>query len=124
MYLTGQAVKLKIIVGESDYVYQRPLYEAIVFAAKKYKISGVTVTKGVMNYGSNSMGQSIKVFAMATDLPMVIEMVDKKERLTDFAAIVGRLMDKAGAGGIITLENVEVLHYGSGSSLISRNQDS
>ena len=113
MNLSGEAVKLKITVGENDIIYQRPLYEAIVYAAKKYKISGVTVVKGIMNYGANSMNQSIKVFALATDLPIIIEMVDKRERLTDFAEIVSRLMDKAGAGGIITMEDVQVLHYGA-----------
>lgn len=118
MNLSGKAVRLKIIVGESDTVYQRPLYEAIVFAAKKYKISGVTVAKGIMNYGSNSLLQSIKVFSLATDLPVIIEMVDRRERLTDFAAIVSRLMDKASAGGLITIEDVDVLHYGAGANLI------
>lgn len=113
MNLSGKAVKLKIIIGENDNVYQRPLYEAIVFAAKKYKISGATVTRGIMNYGANSLYQSIKVFALAADLPIIIEMVDKQERLTDFAAIVSRLIEKAGGGGLITLEEVEVLHYGT-----------
>lgn len=115
MNLTGKAVKLKITIGEKDSVYQRPLYEAIVFAAKKYKISGVTVVKGIMNYGANSLYQSVKVFALSPDLPVIIEMVDRYERLTDFAAIVSRLMDKADAGGLITIEDVEVLHYGNGN---------
>jgi uncharacterized protein len=115
MNLSGKAVRLKIIVGESDTIYQRPLYEAIVFAAKKYKLSGVTVVKGIMNYGANSLSHSIKVFALAQDLPVVIEMVDRHERLTDFAGIVVRLMEKASSGGLVTLEEVEVLHYGSGN---------
>jgi PII-like signaling protein len=121
MNLSGEAIKLKITVGENDIIYQRPLYEAIVYAAKKYKISGVTVVKGIMSYGSNSMNQSIKVFALAADLPIIIEMVDKRDRLTDFAAIVSRLMDKAGAGGLITLEEVNVLHYGTGIKTLETN---
>ncbi|WP_026474713.1 DUF190 domain-containing protein [Alkaliflexus imshenetskii] len=116
MNLNGNVVKLKIIIGEDDQVYQRPLYEAIVFAAKKYKLSGATVVKGIMNYGAGSLNQSIKVFALSHDLPVVIEMIDHRERLTDFAAIVSRLMDKAGAGGIITMEEVEVLYYIQGES--------
>ncbi|TCO10419.1 DUF190 domain-containing protein [Natronoflexus pectinivorans] len=111
MELSGKVVRLKIIVGESDQVYQRPLYEAIVYAAKKYKLSGATVVRGILNYGSGSLVQSIKVFSLATDAPVVIEMVDHRERLTDFAQIVSRLMEKADAGGIITLEDVEVLYH-------------
>ncbi len=113
MNLSGRVKKLKVIVGETDRVYQRPLYEAIVYAAKKYRLAGATVTPGIMSYGAESMIQSIKIFALASDLPMVIEMVDIEERLTDFALIVNRLIDKAGGGGLVTLEDVEVLRYGN-----------
>ncbi len=114
MHLFGKAAKLKIIVGENDLVYQRPLHEAIVFAAKKYKISGATVTKGVLNYGAQSIHQSVKIFALSNDQPMVIELIDYRDRLTDFAGIISKLMKKAEAGGIITIEDVEVLHYDAG----------
>lgn len=114
MNLSGKAAKLKIIVGENDLVYQRPLHEAIVFAAKKYKLSGATVTKGVLNYGAHSMHQSVKVFALSNNPPMIIELIDYRDRLTDFAEIISKLMKKAEAGGIITMEEVEVLYYSSG----------
>jgi uncharacterized protein len=116
MNLSGNAMKLKIIVSEGDQVYQRPLYEAIVFAAKKYKLSGATVTKGILNYGANSIAQSIKVFALASELPIIIELVDYKERLIDFAVIIEKLMDKAQSGGLITMEEVSVLRYGHKNS--------
>lgn len=112
MNLSGQVKKLKIIVGESDRVYQRPLYEAIVYAAKKYKIAGATVFRGILSYGAESMGHSGKIFALSDDIPVVISFVDVNERLSDFALIINRLMDKAGAGGLMTLEDVEVLRYG------------
>lgn len=111
MNLIGKAAKLKIVVGENDLVYQRPLHEAIVFAAKKYKLSGATVTKGILNYGAQSIHQSVKTFTLSQDLPVVIELIDYRDRLSDFAGIISKLMKKAEAGGIITLEEVEVLHY-------------
>lgn len=111
MNLIGKAAKLKIIVGENDLVYQRPLHEAIVFAAKKYKLSGATVTKGILNYGAQSIHESVKIFSLSNDLPVVIELIDYRDRLRDFAGIISKLMKKAEAGGIITLEEVEVLHY-------------
>ncbi|MFO8001282.1 MAG: DUF190 domain-containing protein [Marinilabilia sp.] len=112
MNLSGQVKRLIIIVGESDRVYQRPLYEAIVYAAKKYKIAGATVSKGMLSYGAESMIHSNKIFALSDDLPVVISMVDVNQRLTDFARIINRLMDKADAGGLITMEDVDVLRYG------------
>ncbi len=113
MNLSGKVKKLKIIVGETDRVYQRPLFEAIVYAAKKYKIAGATVTHGMMSYGAESMIHSIKIFSLANDLPMVIEMVDVEERLTDFSRIINRLIDKSGGGGLMTMEDVNVLRYGN-----------
>ncbi len=112
MNLSGPVKKLIIIVGESDKVYQRPLYEAIVFAAKKYKIAGATASRGFLSYGSESMIYSSKIFSLSDDVPIVISCVDLKQRLTDFANIVNQLMDKAGAAGLITVEDVEVLRYG------------
>ncbi len=112
MNLTGKLKKLVIIVGESDKVYQRPLFEAITYAAKKYKISGVTVTRGILSYGEKSLSHSSKIFALSEDKPMIITLVDVGDRLKDFALIINRLMDKANAGGLITLEDVNVLRYG------------
>jgi len=112
MNLSGQAKKLIIIVGETDRVYQRPLFEAIIFAAKKYKLAGATITKGVLSYGEENMLHSSKIFSLTDDLPVVITLVDVDKRLSDFAEIANRLMDKAEAGGLIFMEDVEVLRYG------------
>ncbi|MDK2841987.1 MAG: uncharacterized protein PWQ17_1492 [Anaerophaga sp.] len=112
MNLSGHARKLIIIVGESDIVYQRPLYEAIIYAAKKYNIAGATVSKGILSYGAESMLHSSKTFALSDDIPVIIGLVDVDERLSDFAQIINRLMDKAGSRGLITMEEVDVLRYG------------
>lgn len=111
MILEGDAKKLKIIIGESDRVYQRPLYEAIVFAAKKYKLAGITVTKGFMSYGADSLVHSIKVFSLSPEIPIILEMVDREERIYDFSEIVSKLFDKSGCGGIIFVEEVDVIKY-------------
>lgn len=112
MNLSGRVKKLVIIIGESDKVYQRPLFEAIIYAAKKYKMSGATITRGVMSYGEKSLLHSSKIFALSEDKPLVVSLVDVEDRLKDFALIINRLLDKANAGGLITIEDVEVLRYG------------
>jgi len=111
MNLLGESAKLKIIIGENDIVYNRPLYEAIVFAAKKYKLSGATVTKGILSFGAQSIHQSVKIFSLSKHPPIIVEIIDYKDRLTDFAEIVKKLMIKAKAGGIISMEDTEVLYY-------------
>lgn len=111
MILSGRAKKLKLIVSESEHVYQRPLYEAVVFAAKKYKMTGVTVYKGILSYGADSLDHNNKVFSLSDSLPIIVEMVDVPERIEDFSKIVAKLMDKADSGGIIFIEDVEVVRY-------------
>lgn len=114
MILEGRARKMKIIIGENERVYQRSLYEAIVFAAKKYKMAGVTVYKGILSYGADNLEQNGKVFTLSDNLPIIIEMVDLHERIEDFGNIIARLLDKAESGGIIFFEDVEVLRYSHG----------
>ncbi|WP_430810551.1 MULTISPECIES: DUF190 domain-containing protein [unclassified Carboxylicivirga] len=111
MIIEGEAKKLKIIIGEDDRVYQRPLFEAIVFAAKKYKMAGVTVTKGLISYGANSLINDSKVFSLSQETPIIIELVDREERINSFAEIAAKLLEKANAGGIIFSESAEVLIY-------------
>lgn len=111
MNLERSNKKLKIIIGERDVVYNRPLYEAILFAAKKYKIAGATVSKGLISYGADSLINHVKVFSLSDERPVIIEMVDREERIADFSEIASRLLEKSGAGGIIYIEDVNVVLY-------------
>ena len=111
MILEGDSKKLKIITGERDVVYRRPLFEAILFAAKKYKIAGATVYKGLISYGADSLINHVKVFSISDERPVIIELIDREERIADFSEIAARLLKKSGSGGIIYIENVNVISY-------------
>ena len=58
----------------------QPLYEAIVFEAKKQSLSGATVTRGIMGFGANSKIHTAKLFDISTDLPVIVEIVDTLEK--------------------------------------------
>ena len=47
MEISGQAVLLRVFVGESDKLGHMPLYEAIVKQARDADLAGATVLKGV-----------------------------------------------------------------------------
>lgn len=111
MILEGKAKKLKIIIQESDKVYQRSLYEAIVFAAKKYTLAGTTVIRGFMGYGANGLSDSTKAFDISYEPPIIIEIVDRTERIDDFAKVVAGLLEKADGAGIIYTEEVDIVAY-------------
>jgi len=105
---------LRIFIGESDKAGHQPLYEAIVFEAKKQSLSGATVTRGIMGFGANSKVQTTKLFEISADLPLVIEIVDTEEKIREFTKAVEQLFEQTKSGGLITLEKAEVIRYRAG----------
>lgn len=102
---------LRIFIGESDKINHQPLYEVIVFEAKKAGLSGATVTRGIMGFGANSKVHTAKLFDLSSDLPLVVEIVDSGVKVRDFVKIVEHLFEQAKSGGLITLEKAEVILY-------------
>jgi PII-like signaling protein len=109
--LNPDARLLRIFIGESDKVDHRPLYEALLFAAKKQHLAGVTVLRGIMSFGASSQVHTAKLIDISQDLPVVVEVVDAEEKINGFLQTVNALMDKAGCGGMVTIEKARVLHY-------------
>lgn len=105
---------LRIFVGESDKAGNRPLYEAIVYEAKKQGLAGATVLKGVMGFGANSRVHTAKLFDISADLPMVVEIVDSEEKIRAFTQTVEQLFESSRSGGLITIEKAEVIRYRAG----------
>jgi uncharacterized protein len=105
---------LRIFIGESDKAGQQPLYETIVFEAKKRGLSGATVTRGIMGFGPNSKIHTAKLFEISSDLPLVIEIVDTEEKIRDFTAFAEHLFEQTRSGGMITIEKAEVIRYKAG----------
>lgn len=105
---------LRIFLGESDKYHHQPLYEAIVFEAKKQSLSGATVVRGIMGFGANSKIHTAKLFDISTDLPVVIEIVDTLEKINLFVKTVEQFFEESKSGGLITIEKTEVIRYQSG----------
>jgi len=112
----SQAILLRIFVGEYDKAGHTPLYEEIVYAAKRNGLAGATVSKGIMSYGANSRIHKSKLLAISEDLPIVIEIVDREEEIESFMEELDRLFEEAGGGGLITYEKVHVKFYGPSKS--------
>lgn len=110
----SNAKLLRIFLGESDKAGNQPLYEAIVFEAKKQEMSGATVTRGIMGFGANSKVHTTKLFEISADLPLVIEIVDTEEKIRAFTKIVEQMFQHSNSGGLITLEKAEVIRYRPG----------
>ncbi len=111
MKITGKAGILKVYVGESDKVEGRPLFEEIVFSARKAGIAGATAYKGIMSFGASHSMHTQKIFALSGDMPVSIEIVDTVEKLDKFVPRINELMDYSKKGGLVTFQEVDVLRY-------------
>jgi uncharacterized protein len=112
MVNSPNAKLLRIFIGEDDKYEQLPLYETIVFEARKQGLSGATVSRGIMGFGANSKKiHSTKLFEISSDLPLVIEIVDTEQKIRDFIKSVEHMFEKTKSGVLITIEKVEVIQY-------------
>jgi len=98
---------LRVFVGESDVVGGRPLYEVIVLKARELHLAGATVLRGMMGFGANSRMHTAKVLRLSEDLPIVIEIVDRAERIESLMPFLDEMI----AEGMITKELVDVVMY-------------
>ncbi len=103
-----QAVLLRIFIGEADRYQGRPLYEAIVVKARELGLAGATVLRGPMGFGHSSRLHTSKILRLSADPPLVIEIVDRQERIDAFLPELDRMM----GSGLVTLENVRIRQYG------------
>ena len=111
MKISGQAVLLRVFVGESDKLGHLPLYEAIVKQARDADLAGATVLKGVMGFGATARIRTQKILDLSSDLPLLIEIVDEEDKISAFQDILSKLFEQAACGGLVTLENIRVIHY-------------
>ena len=107
MLTPHEAVLVRVHVGESDRCNHEPAYEAIVLAARGAGIAGATVLRGRMGFGANSTIHTEKILRLSADLPIVIEMVDREEKVKEFFPELRNLV----GSGMITVEKVRAIHF-------------
>ncbi len=107
MKVAEDAVLLRIFIGESDKIKGRPLYEAIVKEARRLEMAGATVLKGVLGFGADSRMHSAKLLTISEDLPVVIEIIDRGDKIDKLMPFV----DKHVVEGLVTRETVHIIKY-------------
>jgi hypothetical protein len=113
MRLQGEGKLLRMFIGEADKLDHHALYTVIVRAAREQGLAGATVLRGAEGFGANShLIHTARILRLSEDLPIVIEIVDTEEKIQAFLPVVDELIEKSGCGAMVTLEKVNVLHYG------------
>jgi len=114
MELPTDSKLLRIFIGEIDKIGHQPLYEIILFEARKQSLAGCTVIRGIMSFGASSKVHTARLIDISEDLPIVVEIVDTEEKINAFVPTVDSLMEKAACGGLVTVEKAGVLYYKHG----------
>jgi len=105
--LPSQAQILRVFLGESDRHRGRPLYQVIVEEARRRGLAGATVVHGVLGYGANSRIHTAGILRLSEDLPVIVEIVDRPDRIESFLPFLEQTIGE----GLVTLQDVEVLAY-------------
>ena len=107
MKLSGRAVRLSIFVGEGDLWHHKPLYAEIVHRAHKAGLAGATVVRGLEGFGASSRIHTPHLFRLSEDLPLLIVIVDRAERIEEFLP----LLDDLDISGLVFRDEVDVVRY-------------
>jgi len=111
MMLPEEGYLLRIFIGESDRHNGKLLYEWIVTKALEEGLAGATVMRGMMGFGAHSRMHTFKIERLSQDLPVIIEIVDTREKLEKFLALVDEEIEE----GLATLEKAQIHFYRSGN---------
>ena len=105
MLISGDATLLRIFLSNDDTDETRPLYEAILAAARDAHLAGAIVWRGIAGYG-RSMHIHEVLHGFSYDLPVVVEIIDSDEKINAWLpTLEGPL-----GGGLVTVEKVHTLH--------------
>lgn len=107
MKLPQEGVLLRVLIGESDTIKGKSLYEVIVLKARELNMAGATVFRGIMGFGAASRIHTIKLLRLSEDLPVMIEIVDTEENIDKLLPF----LDETVKEGLITMEKVKVIKY-------------
>ena len=100
---------LRIFVSERLKHERKPLYEWIVLQARQAGLAGATVLRGMMGYGAQSRIHTSKILRLSEDLPIIIELVDSREKLEHFLDEINGHIES----GLATMELANVRFYRS-----------
>lgn len=105
MPLAERHTLLRIFIPESARHCGQPAWRAVITLLHDANIAGATAYRGRAGFTAGGPIHTDAIEALADDLPIVVEAIDRPEQFTDLydelAAIVG-------SHGLITSEMVEV----------------
>lgn len=115
--IATQALRLRVYIGETSHYRHKPLYHAIVLAAREMGLAGATVMRALEGFGAGSRIHTTNILDLSGDLPVVVEIVDGKEYIEKFLPVLEPMVDS----GMITVDDVIVYKYAQNKTATQRD---
>jgi uncharacterized protein len=106
----SRALRLTVLVGESDQWHHRPVYAEIVRRARDAGLAGASVFRGLEGFGRYQKIHTSRIVSLSEDLPLSIVIIDEAEKIRAFLP----RLDEVVTEGVAVVDEVEVVrHFGS-----------
>jgi CBS domain-containing protein len=109
MTFTGRGKQLTIFISETDQFRHQALYMAVIEMLRREGCRGATAVRGVAGFGASSLIHTTAVLRLSMDLPIVIIVVDRPERIDHVIDPLREMAPRA----LITVHEVEVVQSGA-----------
>ena len=70
-------------------------------------MAGATVLRAVEGFGANSRVHTAHILRLSEDLPLVVEVIDRPDRIEHILPIIDEMV----SDGLVTMLDVQVVHY-------------
>ena len=112
MSLVGEQVLMRVYLQNADRAPLAPTHERIVAAARRQKLAGATVIRGILGAGYHGILKSSR-WSLVEHVPVIVEIVDGPQKIADF---IHDTLDPLMVGGMLTLERAAVMMYRDGGA--------
>lgn len=110
MTLREDHALLRVFLPESDTFDGRPAWEAILARLQAAGVAGATASRGRAGFSLGGEMATDAIEVLSFDLPVVVEAVDRPERID---AVLARVQELVTSRGLVTVESVEVVRPGA-----------
>ena len=103
----SEAILLRIFISEEDQYHGKPLFRHLLELFRKEGLAGAMVLRGIAGFGKSSHVHTTSILRLSTDLPIVIEVADTREKIDRIKPLLDEIIDE----GLITEEKVKIILY-------------
>ncbi len=96
---------LRIYISENDSCKGMAAHEKIIELMRDKKIAGATVLHGMEGYGTHSKIHTSNILRFESELPIIIEAIDREKKIRDIAVDIKQMMPSS----LITVQQIEII---------------